>query len=182
MKKRLLILILAVATCGMMASAATKYEINVAGVEVTSDHCYIRVGDSDDIESGYAVYTPSNNTLTCYGIKIRRSGNGNYGIHNRKCDNLTIVFSGSCNVSCSYNSLKLERSTTISAASGSNTLLYSSARIVVNLKSYSYHFTGSGKIDIDSPQEGYEAIKGDGLSSTNVYFEGAKVNVRSLKR
>ena len=183
MKKKLFTLILAIATCGMIASAATKYEINIAGTEVTSDNASRIAASSDnDIQSGYAVYNASTNTLTCYNLKILRSGQDNYGIHNRKCDNLTIVFSGSCNVSCADNALKLERSTTISAASGSNTLLYSSARIVVNLKSYSYHFTGSGKIDIDSPQEGYEAIKGDGLSSTNVYFEGAKVNVRSLKR
>ena len=180
MKKKLLTLILAIATCGMMASAATKYEINVAGVEVTSDNCSRITGG--DIKSGYAVYDASSNTLTCYGLKIYRTGQDNYGIHNRKCDNLKIVFSGSCDVECADNALKLERGTTLEALSGSNTTLYSSARIVVNLKSYSYTIQGSGQLRVESNQDGYEAIKGEGSSSTHVYFKGAKVTVESAKR
>ena len=38
MKKLLLTLFLAIATCGMIANAATKYQINIAGTEVTSDN------------------------------------------------------------------------------------------------------------------------------------------------
>ena len=180
MKKKLLTLILAIATCGMMASAATKYEINVAGVEVTSDNSSRITGG--DITGGYAVYDASSNTLTCYNLKIYRTGQDNYGIHNRKCDNLKIVFSGTCSVTCADNALKLERGTTLEALSGSNTTLYSSARIVVNLKSYKYYFTGSGFIDIQSAQSGYEAIKGDGLTSTEVYFQGARVAASSANR
>ncbi len=180
MKKLLLTLFLAIATCWMTVSAATNYEINVAGVEVTSDNASRITGG--DITGGYAVYNASSNTLTCYNLKIYRTGQDNYGIHNRKCDNLKIAFSGTCSVTCADNALKLERGTTLEALSGSNTTLYSSARIVVNLKSYKYYFTGSGFIDIQSAQSGYEAIKGDGLSSTKVYFQGAKVTARSSKR
>ncbi len=178
MKK--LFLLLLIAACCLAASAATNYEINVAGVEVTSDNASRITGG--DITGGYAVYNASSNTLTCYNLKIYRTGQDNYGIHNRKCDNLKIAFSGTCSVTCADNALKLERGTTLEALSGSNTTLYSSARIVVNLKSYKYYFTGSGFIDIQSAQSGYEAIKGDGLSSTKVYFQGAKVTARSSKR
>ncbi len=180
MKKKLLTLFLAVATCGMMASAATKYEINVAGVEVTSDNCNVITGGG--ITGGYAAYNASTNTLTCYNLKIYRTGQDNYGIHNRKCDNLKIVFSGSCDVRCGDNALKLERGTTIEALSGSNTTLYSSARIVMNLKSYNYYIQGSGNLNVVSSQDGYEAIKGEGLGSTNVYFDGAKVTASSSNR
>ena len=97
-----------ISVCGMIAQAATKYEINVAGTEVTSDNCsYIAAASNNDIESGYAVYNPSTNTLTCYSIKIRRTGNGNYGIHNRKCDYLTIVFKGSCQVASADHAMNL---------------------------------------------------------------------------
>ena len=175
---RKLFLLLLIAACCLAASAATKYEINVAGVEVTSDNCSRITGGG--IGSGYAVYDASSNTLTCYNLKISRTGSDQYGIHNRKCDNLKIVFSGSCDISTYDNALKLERSTTISAASSSNTRLYSSARIVANLKSYSYVFMGTGNISIES--DGYEAIKGDGTGSTTINFMGGKLTTKSSKR
>ena len=178
MKKIFLLLFISV--CCLAASAATKYEINVAGVEVTSDNASRITGG--DITGGYAVYNASSNTLTCYNLKIYRTGQDNYGIHNRKCDNLKIVFSGTCSVTCADNALKLERGTTLEALSGSNTTLYSSARIVVNLKSYTYKIQGSGELYVESNQSGYEAIKGDGPSSTFVYFKGAKVIVESANR
>ena len=178
MKK--LFLLLFISVCCLAASAATQYEINVAGVEVTSDNASRITGG--DITGGYAVYNASSNTLTCYNLNIYRTGQDNYGIHNRKCDNLKIVFSGSCDVRCADNALKLERSTTINAASGSNTTLYSSARIVMNLKSYNYYIQGSGNLNVVSSLDGYEAIKGEGLGSTNVYFDGAKVTASSSNR
>ncbi len=178
--KKILLTLLVIATCGMAANAK-NYEINIAGVEVSDNNCnYITGGDIDD---GYGVYNPSTNTLTLYNISIRRTGQDHYGIHNRKCDNLTIVFSGTCGVLTSDNALKLERSTTITAASGSTTCLYSAARIVVNLKSYTYYFKGSGSIEIKSEQSGYEAIKGEGINNTTVYFQGAKkIKAESAQR
>ncbi len=177
--KKILLTLMVLATCGMAANAK-NYDINIANVEVSDNNCnYITGGD---IDSGYGVYNPSTNTLTLYNINIRRTGQDHYGIHNRKCDNLTIVFSGNCNIVTSDNALKLERSTTITAASGSNTYLYSAARIVVNLKSYTYYFKGSGSIKIKSDQSGYEAIKGDGINNTTVYFQGAKITANSTQR
>ena len=57
-----LALLITLSALGM--SAATKYEINVAGVEVTSDNANRITGG--DITSGYAVYNASSNTLTLY--------------------------------------------------------------------------------------------------------------------
>ena len=128
MKKTLLILLL-VAIAAIGTHAATKYQINVAGVEVTSDNASRITGG--DITSGYGVYNANTNTLTLYNINIYRTGKDGYGIHNRDCDNLTIVFEGSGSVRTADNALKLERKTTINAASGSSTTLNSSARTVV---------------------------------------------------
>lgn len=179
MEKRILTLCLMVIVA-IMASAATKYEINIGGVEVTSDNAgHISGGD---INSGYGVYNASSNTLILYNISIRRNGQDNYGIHNRKCDNLRIVFNGSCIVNTADNPLKLERSTTLESASGSKTTFYTSARICANLKSYNYTITGSGEFSFMSQQEGYEAMKGTGSGSTKVYFKGGKIEVSSYNR
>lgn len=92
------------ASVALSLQAATKYEINIAGVEVTSDNAsYITGGD---ITSGYGVYNASTKTLTLYSIKIERSGQDHYGIHNRKCDNLKIVFNGTCDIATSDNQRK----------------------------------------------------------------------------
>ena len=179
MEKRILTLCLMVMVA-IMASAATKYEINIGGVEVTSDNAgHISGGD---INSGYGVYNASSNTLILYNISIRRNGQDNYGIHNRKCDNLRIVFNGSCIVNTADNPLKLERSTTLESASGSKTTFYTSARICANLKSYNYTITGSGEFSFMSQQGGYEAMKGTGSGSTKVYFKGGKIEVVSSNR
>ena len=180
MKKIFLLFLFAIATCGIMANAATKYEINVGGVEVTSDNAsHISGGD---ITSGYGVYNSSTNTLTLYSMNIHRTGQDKYGIHNRKCDNLKIVFNGTCGITVADNALKLERGTTLEAASSSKTSFYTSARICANLKSYTYYIKGSGQFYFDALQEGYEAIKGDGIGSTKLYFQGAKTDVRSVNR
>lgn len=179
MDKKILTLLLMVVVA-MGASAATKYEINVAGVEVTSDNASHITGG--DIISGYGVYNASTKTLTLYSINIRRNGQDNYGIHNRKCDNLTIVFSGNCGVVTADNALKLERSTTLTSAAGSSSIFYSAARICANLKSYTYYIKGTGKFDFQCNQSGQEAIKGDGSGSTNVYFQGGTVTASSTNR
>ena len=183
MKKLFLLLMFGV--CGMMAQAATKYEINVAGVEVTSDNCNNITGNSISVttgySSGYVRYDASSNTLTFYNITIYRTGKDNYGIHNRKCDDLTIVFYGRCLVETSDNALKLERGTTINVASGADVDFYSAARVVMNLKSYNYYIKGSGDLWIHSDQDGDESIKGNGSGSTTVYFQGAKVIAQSAK-
>ena len=188
MKKFILALMLA-AMCGMVATAATKYEINVAGVEVTSDNCSNITGG--DIESGYAVYSPSTNTLTCYNIYISRLGSGSYGIHNRKCDDLTIVFKNTCYVfSLRAPALKLERSTTIKVddqtklnlQAGDITGSDGSAN-TIEMGSHDYFFTGGkGTISIRnfSPQA-KDCFKGNGNSNTCVVFSGGVVTIKSDK-
>ena len=176
MKK--LFLLLMIGVCGMIAQAATKYEINVGGVEVTSDNCSnIASASNNDITSGYAVYDPSTNTLTLNHINIRRSGNGKYAIHNRKCDNLKIILKGSSYVGAADNAMKLERSTTIVSDDGDIIIMSGPDAVAVNLGSYNYYFNGHIYVDY-----GKTGIKGNGSGSTTVYFQnGAKVNVGGIK-
>ena len=194
--------LIALVACGMAAYAATKYEINVGGVEVTSDNCSNIRGE--DIISGYAVYSPGTNTLTCYNISISRTGDGEYGIHNRKCDNLTIVFkhTGDNNDDYVYSkdapALKLERATTIKADISTQSTLHiqagsSSANAgnthTIDLGKYDYNFTGDGTIIISnfSPQV-KECFHGNGnghgpnssgYSGSFVKFTGGQITVKS---
>ena len=173
MKKTFILFLLAV-MCGLVANAATKYEINVAGVEVTSDNASNVTGG--DIQRGYAVYNASSNTLTCYNIKIRRSGSGSYGIHNRKCDNLTIVFKGNCEVVSADHAMNLTRSTTIVVDEDASVNSWTGGSSnVLNLGSYNYYIKGSGYLDCN----GKAGIHGNGTGSTTVYFQGARVYASS---
>ena len=175
MKK--LFILLMISVCGMIASAATKYEINIAGTEVTSDNCnYIAPASNNGITEGYAVYNPSSNTLTLYSINIRRSGNGNYAIHNRKCDNLTIVFKGYCDVGSADHGMNLARSTTIVLDAGSYVTVHTGGSThALNLGSYTYYIQGTGDLLLD----GKNAIHGNGSGSTTVYFQGTEITVQS---
>ena len=190
MKKFILLLMFGV--CGMIAQAATKYEINVAGVEVTSDNCNnIAPASNNDIESGYAVYSPSTNTLTCYNLRISRLSSGDYGIHNRKCDDLTIVFKNTCYVfSKKAPALKLERSTTIKVEDQTQLSLQAGditgsdgSTNTIELGSYDYFFMGgNGNISIRnfSPQA-KDCFKGNGNNNSCVVFSGGVVTVKSDK-
>ena len=173
MKKKILALIAFVA-CGLVANAATKYEINIAGTEVTSDNAsYIGASSGNDITSGYAVYNASSNTLTCYSLKISRSGSGSYGIHNRKCDELTIVFKGNCEIRTADHAMNLARGTILYADEGSYTeIITGGDRHALNLGSYSYGIQGTGTICLS----GKAAIHGNGSGSTTVSFLDAKVS------
>ncbi|MBQ7691649.1 MAG: leucine-rich repeat domain-containing protein [Muribaculaceae bacterium] len=97
MKRLLLLLLSVVATTAIGVQAATKYEINVGGVEVTSDNCNNISGK--DIKSGYGVYSHSTKTLTLYNVRIERTSSGNYALHNRDCEGLIVKFVGTCNLS-----------------------------------------------------------------------------------
>ncbi|MBR5638290.1 MAG: hypothetical protein IKW83_00865 [Muribaculaceae bacterium] len=115
--KKVLLLIMAVAMCGI-AQAATNYEINVGGIEVNTDN-YNNVTGGDitltsGCSSGYVKFNPSTNTLTLKNITIERTGSGNYAVHNRKRDNLNIEFIGNCRLySDNAPGMKLQRNTTI---------------------------------------------------------------------
>ena len=118
MNRKLLLLLAVVATTVIGAQAATKYEINVGGVEVTSDNKNNVTGG--DIKSGTVKYDPSSNTLTLTNVTITRTGGSNYGIHNRDCAGLTMKFVGTCDVSSNTaNALHFDKSTTVEVTSGS---------------------------------------------------------------
>ena len=175
--KNLLFTLVTIAMCCLAASAATKYEINIAGTEVTSDNCsHIAATTDNDIQSGYAEYDASSKTLTCHNLRIRRSGSGSYGIHNRKCDNLTIVFKGICQVATTDHALNLARSTTLMADAGSQLNVYAEGGgHGLNLGSYNYYINGTGYMHLN----GKNSIHGNGSGSTTVYFQGAEVYTKS---
>ena len=76
------------------ASRAANYDINVAGVEVsTSNYNNVRGGD---IKSGTVTYSPSTKTLTLTNVSISRDGGNEYCIHNRSVKGLIVKFVGSC--------------------------------------------------------------------------------------
>ena len=172
MKKTVLLFVLAV-MCGLVTNAATKYEINIAGTEVTSDNAsYIGASSENEIESGYAVYNASSNTLTCYNLRIYRTGTGSYGIHNRKCDDLKIVFKGECYIATADHALNLARGTVLYADEGSYTTVFTGGdRHAINLGSYSYGIQGTGTFNLS----GKASIHGNGSGSTTVSFLDAKV-------
>ncbi len=176
--KKIFFALIVLAMCGLASNAATKYEINVAGTEVTSDNCnYIAASSDNDIRKGYAVYDASKNTLTCYNIDIYRDGSGEYGIHNRKCDNLKIVFKGTCYIGTSDHALNLARGTVLYADEGSSTTVVTGgSRHALNLGSYSYGIQGTGSIYFS----GKAAIHGNGSGSTTVSFLDAKVTAAPI--
>ena len=118
MKRLPLLLLAALAATALGVQAATKYEINVGGVEVTSSNASNVTGG--DIKSGTVTYNSSTKTLTLTNVTITRTGGSNYGIHNRNCDGLTMRFVGTCNVSSnSANALHLDKTTNVVVTSGS---------------------------------------------------------------
>ncbi|MBR1804192.1 MAG: hypothetical protein IJ775_04725, partial [Muribaculaceae bacterium] len=80
----------------LVTQAATKYDINVAGVEVTSDNASNIKGG--DIKSGTVTFNNSTKTLTLTNVTITRTGSGDYAIHNRSYKGLIVKFVGTCNL------------------------------------------------------------------------------------
>ena len=91
--KKILLTLMIVLLAGLAAQAATRYEINVGGVEVTTDNCNNVTGG--DIESGTVKYNSTTNVLTLTNVTIKRnSGSGNFALHNRSCAGLRVKFVG----------------------------------------------------------------------------------------
>ena len=105
MKKTLLMAIL-VLLSALVTQAATKYDINVAGVEVTSDNMNNIKGG--DIKSGTVTFSPSTKTLTMTNVTITRTGSGDYGIHNRSFKGLIVRFVGTCNLTAKARVIRFE--------------------------------------------------------------------------
>ncbi len=171
MKKLLLTLFLAIATCGMIANAATKYQINIAGTEVTSDNAnYIGPSSSNDITGGYAVYDASTKTLTCYNLSISRNTSGDYALHNRDCWDLRVVFEGTCNLkSTKARAIRCDANTNLKASSGStvNVTGQDDGAIYVNNES-TVSLIGPGTFNIKSTSK-KAAIQGN--AKTTGYYD-----------
>ena len=102
----------------LATQAATRYEINVGGVEVTTDNYnYVTGGD---IQSGTVKYDPTNKVLTLTNVTITRTTHDNYAVHNRGVTGLTIKCVGTCNLNTAKShTIHMDKNTTIEVTSGS---------------------------------------------------------------
>ena len=169
--------LLLIAACAMAAGAATKYEINVAGVEVTSDNCTNVTGG--DIGGGTVYYDPSSNTLTLSNVTINRyDDSGKYCVHNRKCDNLTIKFLGTCKLYSEKGpALKLQRNTELMFSGTSSIRSYTNNAVAID-NNYSVTISGNGTANFEATAGSADCIKGGG-SNTKLNFHGSYVTVKS---
>ena len=148
--KKLLLTMLMAAVTALSVNAAKKYEINVAGVEVTSDNAsYITGGD---IKSGYGVYNASTNRLTLYNINISRTTSDDYALHNRACSSLTVEFVGTCNLSSTKaRAIRFDDSGSLTATSGSTVNVTGRDDGAIYLRNHStIVFNGPGTFNIKS--------------------------------
>ena len=96
------------------AQAATNYGINVGGQEVNSDNYNNVTGGSIMFYSGgYVSYNTSTKVLTLHNVKISRSTDNDYAVHNRSVQGLSIVFSGTCDLETRDHTLHFDKSTTV---------------------------------------------------------------------
>lgn len=89
--------------------AATLYGFSLGGVDVTSDNCGniqnasgAKITISSNLENGtewYARYDPSTKTLTLKNTSAGTFQSSNSGLVNTRCDGLTVVFIGKCEIS-----------------------------------------------------------------------------------
>ena len=167
--KKIILSFIALVACGLVANAATKYQINVAGVEVTSDNAsYISGGD---ITNGYGVYDASSNTLTLYNITISRTTSGDYALHNRDCFELKVKFVGACNLtSTKARAIRFDNNGSLEATSGSTVNVTGQNDGAVYVCKHSViKFYGPGTFNIKSTSK-KGAIQGN-LSGTPASYE-----------
>ena len=165
MKKLLLLSILVLAT--VVAQAATKYEINVGGVEVTSDNSSNVTGGAITklSSNGKVSYNSSTKTLTLTDISISRSGSSDRAIHNRDGEGLKIVLTGTCRFSGSAAStLYFQKNTTLEVNGEATVTCTSSGddAIYFNIDSGRLTISGSGNLTLSS-------TKGDGIEASGKY-------------
>ena len=171
MKKILLFTLLAVGLA-VTAQSATKYDINVAGVEVTSDNASNIKGG--DIKSGTVTFDASTKTLTMTNVTITRTGGSDYAIHNRSYKGLIVKFVGTCNLTTKARVIRFQSGGNWSDSetpSANECQLVASSGAVVNMTStddgaiYVRDFTavwikGPGTFNITGNKNG--AIAGHG--------------------
>ncbi|MBO7610087.1 MAG: hypothetical protein J6S96_07805, partial [Muribaculaceae bacterium] len=188
MKGKILILLFVV-IASLSIKAATKYEINVGGVEVTSDNAHNVIGG--DITSGTVTYDNSTKTLTLTNVTITRTGGSNYGIHNRDCAGLTMKFVGTCNVSSNTaNALHLDKETTVEITSGSTLNAKMTAgenygRGVIYINGARTTFKGPGSLNVSGKMKdgGSQSncatcgIEGTGKTSNSLLLLDGGINI-----
>gem|GEM_PF-585811 len=172
--KKLLLTMLMAAVSALSVNAATNYQINVGGVEVTSDNAsYITGGD---IKSGYGVYNASTKTLTLYNINISRTTSGDYALHNRDCFSLTVEFVGTCNLSSTKaRAIRFEENGKLKATSGSTVNVTGSDDGAIYVRNESsLEFYGPGTFNIKSTSkkgaiQGNKSGTGGPIESVSFY-------------
>ena len=186
MKNIVLLSIMALAA--VFAQAATKYEINVGGVEVTSDNASNVTGGAITklSSSGKVSYNSSTKTLTLTDISISRSGSSDRAIHNRECEGLKIVLDGTCRFSGSAAStLYFQKSTTLEVNGDATVTCTSSGDDAIYFNnSGTLSIKGSGTLNLSS-------TKGDGiegasnptltLAITNMTVNSSRENFKNFK-
>ena len=175
MKKLLLTLTLLLATVAVQA--ATNYGINVGGVEVSSSNYNSVTGG--DIKSGAVSYNPNTKTLTLNAVTITRSGNGNFAVHNRSVEGLTIRLIGSNNLtSMGSTGVKLEKGTTIDVVSGATQITTGDSGDSPALELVNIELTikGSGTLYLVAPYSD-NTIRGSNVNVVN--FDGANITCYS---
>lgn len=164
MKKLLLLSILVLATATLQA--ATKYEINVGGVEVTSDNASNVTGGAITklSSNGKVTYNATTKTLTLTDISISRSGSSDRAIHNRNCPGVKIVLAGNCNFSGSgCSTLYFQKLTYLNVTGNATVTCTSSGDDAIYCKfenSEELQISGSGSLKLIS-------TKGEGIEGTN---------------
>lgn len=171
-----------------VTAQATKYEINVGGVEVTSDNANNVTGKditvTEGCSSGYVTYVASSNTLILNNITINRTGSGDYAIHNRKCDDLTIRFRGKCYFSSEKApTLKLQRNTTLNIYHGTTHIdgNYTNKKAAIDIEDNTLTFTGMSDADIYI--DGGDPYSGCIVSTKKCFvtFQGGRVHINMDK-
>ena len=173
--------LLGAALLATAAMAATNYNINVGGVEVTSSNAGNVTGGDIKFKntSGYVSYSSSTNTLTLKDVKIERGGSNDRAVHNRGCDNLTIKILGSCEFTGSgCSTFKLERSTTLVVPEGNTcsikcTSSGDDAIWVTRDANTTLTVTGGGNIYLTS-------TKGEGIAGSSKDKEKVVISARQL--
>lgn len=117
-----IVIALALMLAGNLSThAATLYGFSLGGVEVTSDNCGniqnasgAKITIGSNLENGtewYARYDPSTKTLTLKNVYVGGSNYSQPGLVNTRCDGLTVVFIGKCDISSKNAGAELKANT-----------------------------------------------------------------------
>lgn len=149
---------------GFSAVAATNYNINVGGVEVTSSNASNVTGG--DITAYYTskpysvTYNASSNTLTITNVSIKRYSSGNFAIHNRGQSGLKIVFYGVNYLYSAHDeAIKCEKNTTITSM-GEVKCDGEGQRAIYIKGGCTLTFSGSGTMSVFGKVSGINGEKG----------------------